>query len=229
MSSSSLSTSSITVTTGTTTMTLQNIGAGLDLKLPVCTAESSMPLAQSPPQTHLSSELPMDVDTSSDSVGGHDFTRTIHIKTEADLGGGDATNCVFDIPTMQMDMNNASDSSYNFHPFGVGSSEMVDNKSDTTFNFHSLGDNGSPVTTEVNVIDNGDQDLTWLDLVMPSSSDAATTPVSSTPPTGIEGVLGTALSKDPFPFNLFDLTDVSTPTELHHLEDDVWDNIPVNE
>ncbi|XP_038063525.1 myocardin-related transcription factor A-like isoform X2 [Patiria miniata] len=76
---------------------------------------------------------------------------------------------------------------------------------------------------------NPDNDLNWLDLVIPSSASGLT-PVSATPPTfNMDGAFGATLGKDPFPLNLLDLNDISTPTDLHHLEDDVWDNIPIAE
>ena len=190
----------VTVSTGATTMTLtgSSIGGGVDLKLPVSTAESAMPLAPSPPQTHLSSELPMDVD----GGGGDNFDLIKNIKQED--GGAVSTTCsngMFDIPNMMQVEGNETDS----------------------FNFNSLGADPSSTLGVHENIENPDGDLNWLDLVMPTSASGLT-PVSSTPPTGIEGT-----GKDLFPFNLFDLNDVSTPTDLTHLEGDAWDNIPVNE
>ncbi|XP_033630216.1 myocardin-related transcription factor A-like isoform X2 [Asterias rubens] len=76
---------------------------------------------------------------------------------------------------------------------------------------------------------NTESDLNWLDLVIPGSSTGLPA-VNTAPPTfSMDGAFGATLGKDPFPLNLLDLNDISTPTDLHHLEDDVWDNIPVTE
>ncbi len=224
-----MGTGTVTVTTGATTMTLSGaqIGGGIDLKLPTTAADSSIP---SPPQTQLTSELPMDVDAS----GSDNFDLMKNIKKE---DGGLATstaitscsnNSMFDLPMMQVDASGDATDSFNFH-IGADPHSLGTDPHTLVTDPNTLGtDPGTSGLVVNDNLENPDQDLTWLDLVMPGSATGMT-PVSSTPPSGLDGALGTTLGKEPFPFNLFDLNDVSTPTDLHHLEGDAWDNIPVNE
>ncbi|XP_002738998.2 uncharacterized protein LOC100374790 [Saccoglossus kowalevskii] len=73
-----------------------------------------------------------------------------------------------------------------------------------------------------------DSELNWLDLVIPGSATGLT-PVSGVPPAmNFSLDPSSALGSDPFSINFYDLADVSTPTELYHLEGDQLDNIPID-
>ncbi|XP_022093589.1 MKL/myocardin-like protein 1 isoform X2 [Acanthaster planci] len=154
-----------------------------------------------PPVTHSypTSDLPMEVDPTDLNMSSLDLG-----DAGGGLTGGERTcrtqSVPFDIPMT-----------------------TIDGCSETTM------DTGKDAVGSASGVVHPDGDLNWLDLVIPSSATGLT-PVSATPPTfNMDGAFGATLGKDPFPLNLLDLNDISTPTDLHHLEDDAWDNIPITE
>ncbi|XP_033095309.1 myocardin-related transcription factor A-like isoform X2 [Anneissia japonica] len=161
-------------------------------------ATASNSMSRSMPPSHMTTELPMDIDA------------------ELSLG-------TIDLGVVKSERLSPADINKDIHQSNSLDITMMDSDSNI------LGLSNDPLTDTCASSSDTNVD-NWLDLVIPSSGSGLT-PVSCTPPAGlsIDNVLGNPLGKDPFSLNLFDLGEISTPTELHHLEGDGWDNIPVGE
>ncbi|XP_071964580.1 uncharacterized protein [Antedon mediterranea] len=200
------------------TITLTQSPQRVHLSPPLTPPEARHPplnaISRSMPPSHMTTELPMDIDAEL-SLGTIDLGVVKSERVSPDMKKEDQLANSLDITMIDGDSN----------ILGLGTDSLTGtcaSAADTHLDNWSL--TGHCASSSDTNVDN------WLDLVIPSSGSTLT-PVSCTPPTGlsIENVLGNPLGKDPFSLNLFDLGEISTPTDLHHLEGDGWDNIPVGE
>lgn len=126
-------------------------------------------------------------------VDHHDLSSLNHIMT-------DKSKARYSIPSMQIDSTDPENSLLSL-----------------------TLESGSPAENAFPGALSGDNDLNWLDLVLPTSSG------SHSVGSNADNSMSTSFGKDPFALSLADLQDVNPATEFHHLDSDVWDNIQVTD